>query len=214
IAIANEFSRLAEKFGVDVWEAIRLANLHPRINILSPGPGVGGHCISVDPWFLVETAPELTSLIYHARQVNDGQPHFVLEKVKQALGSLNGKKIAALGLAYKPDVDDLRESPATEVVHLLQKQGARVNVWEPFKPDANLPGINMATSLNSAIQGADAILLLVKHTEFIELNPGDFFEATRSRILIDCVNGWSSDSWTQAGFKVYRLGVNKSEIRN
>ncbi len=161
IAIANEFARLAEKFGVDVWEAIALPIAIPRINILQPGPGVGGHCISVDPWFFVETAPELTPLIYHARQVNDGQPHFVLEKVKQALGSLQGKKIAALGLAYKPDVDDLRESPAVEVVHLLQKEGAQVKAWEPFKPDANLPGIHMATSLDSAIQDADALLLLV-----------------------------------------------------
>ncbi|MGE5375487.1 MAG: nucleotide sugar dehydrogenase, partial [Bacteroidota bacterium] len=109
IAIANEFSRLAEKFGVDVWEAISLANLHPRINILSPGPGVGGHCISVDPWFFVEAAPELTPLIYHARKVNDEQPHFVLQKVKRAAGELKNRKIAALGLACKPDVDDLRE---------------------------------------------------------------------------------------------------------
>src|SRR4030095_12010083 len=109
IAIANEFSRLAEKFGVDVWEAISLANRHPRINILMQGPGVGGHCISVDPWFFVETAPELTQLIYQARQVNDGQPHFVMEKVKQVLGPLKEKRIVALGLAYKPNVDDLRE---------------------------------------------------------------------------------------------------------
>src|SRR5512141_2623613 len=159
IALANEFARLAEKFGVDVWEAIRLANLHPRINILSPGPGVGGHCISVDPWFFVETAPELADLIYQARQVNDGQPHFVLAKVQQVLGELSGKKIAALGLAYKPDVDDLRESPATEVVHLLQEEGAQVKAWEPFKPDAKMDGIHMATSLNDAIQDADLILL-------------------------------------------------------
>ncbi len=153
IAIANEFSRLAEKFGVDVWEAISLANRHPRINILSPGPGVGGHCISVDPWFFVEAAPELTPLIYNARQVNDEQPHFVLQKVKQALGDLNGKKIAALGLAYKPDVDDLRESPATEVVHLLQEEGAQVKVWEPFKPDAAMNGIQMAPSLEAGFAG-------------------------------------------------------------
>jgi len=214
IAIANEFSRLAEKFGVDVWEAIRLANLHPRINILSPGPGVGGHCISVDPWFFVETAPELTPLIYHARQVNDAQPYFVVEKVKQALGSLKGKKIAALGLAYKPNVDDLRESPATEVVHLLQKEGAQVKVWEPFKPDANIQGINMAAGLEPAIQDADAVLLLVKHTEFVNLNPDHFASKTKARILIDCVNGWDANSWQKAGFQIYRLGVNKLPITN
>ena len=209
IAIANEFARLAEKLGVDVWEAIRLANLHPRINILSPGPGVGGHCISVDPWFLVEAAPELTPLIYHARQVNDGQPHFVLKKVKQAIGELQGKKIAALGLAYKPDVDDLRESPATEVVHLLQKEGAQVKVWEPFKPDVDMKGIDMAQSLDDALADADLILLLVKHSEFLALHPDEVAIKTRARLLVDCVNGWDVERWEKAGFKQFRIGVNK-----
>jgi UDP-N-acetyl-D-mannosaminuronic acid dehydrogenase len=212
IAIANEFARLAEKFGVNVWEAIRLANLHPRINILSPGPGVGGHCISVDPWFFVETAPELTSLIHQARQVNDEQPYFVVEKVKQALGSLEGKTIAALGLAYKPDVDDLRESPATEVVHLLQKEGAEVKAWEPFKPEAKIPGVTMAASLESAIKDADTILLLVKHTEFSNLNPDEIAAKTKARILIDCVNGWNVEAWQKAGFALYRLGVNHTAV--
>ncbi|HSD85187.1 MAG TPA: nucleotide sugar dehydrogenase, partial [Anaerolineae bacterium] len=214
IAIANEFARLAERFGVDVWEAIRLANLHPRINILSPGPGVGGHCISVDPWFFVESAPELATLIYHARQVNDGQPHFVVEKVKQAMGTLQGKKIAALGLAYKPDVDDLRESPATEVVHLLQTEGARVKVWEPFKPDARIKDVTMAPSLEDALQEADAILLLVRHTEFTSCKPEELAARTEARLVVDCVNAWDADQWSEAGFQVYRLGVNKSGVAN
>lgn len=209
IAIANEFARLAEKFGVDVWEAISLANRHPRINILSPGPGVGGHCISVDPWFLVETAPELTPLIYNARQVNDEQPHFVVRKVKAALGELQGRKVAALGLAYKPDVDDLRESPAAEVVNLLKQEGAHVKAWEPFKPDARMKGINMAASLDAAIEDADAILLLVRHSEFLDLNPNEIAAKTNARIAIDCVNGWDAAAWQQAGFRVFRLGVNK-----
>lgn len=209
IAIANEFSRLAEKFGVDVWEAITLANRHPRINILNPGPGVGGHCISVDPWFLVEAAPELTLLIYHARQVNDTQPRFVLEKVKQVLGNLKSKRIAALGLAYKPDVDDLRESPATEVVHLLQEEGAQVKAWEPFKPDADLLGIDMACTLEEAILEADALLLLVRHTEFHNLNPEDLILKTKARIVIDTVNGWDTEKWQKAGFQFARLGATK-----
>ena len=209
IAIANEFSRLAEKFGVDVWEAISLANRHPRINILNPGPGVGGHCISVDPWFFVEAAPELTPLIYHARMVNDGQPHFVIEKVKQALGEIKNKKIAALGLAYKPDVDDLRESPATEVVHLLQNAGAQVKAWEPFKPDADMKGIDMAPDLEAALKDADAIVLLVNHTEFKNFKPEDIAIKTSARVIIDCVHAWDVDEWTNAGFKLFQLGVNK-----
>jgi UDP-N-acetyl-D-mannosaminuronic acid dehydrogenase len=214
IAIANEFARLAEKFGVDVWEAISLANLHPRINLLSPGPGVGGHCISVDPWFFVEAAPELTPLIYNARYVNDTQPQFVVGKIKQALGDLKGKKVAALGLAYKPDVDDLRESPATEVVHLLQKEGAQVKCWEPFKPNASMEGIRMAASLNDAIKDVDMIVLLVKHTEFGVLKAEDIALQTKARIILDTVNAWKVDEWQKAGFQVHRLGDSKSSIQN
>ena len=214
IAIANEFARLAEKCGVDVWEAIRLANLHPRINILSPGPGVGGHCISVDPWFLVETAPELTPLIYHARRINDEQPRFVLQKVRHALGDLQGKRIAALGLAYKADVDDLRESPAIEVVHLLQQAGALVKAWEPFQPTAEIQGVNMAASLEAGLADAQAIILLVRHTQFVNLDPRMVATQTPARIVLDCVNGWNSALWENAGFTVHRLGVNKSDLVN
>ena len=209
IAIANEFARLADKFGVDVWEAISLANRHPRVKILSPGPGVGGHCISVDPWFFVESAPELAPLIYTARKVNDAQPHYVVGLVKRALGSLKGQRIAALGLAYKPDVDDLRESPAVEIVHLLQDEGAQVKAWEPFKPDANLESIHMASSLDDALQDADTILLLVRHTEFINLKPADIASKTKARAIIDTINGWNIKEWQSAGFAVSRLGVGK-----
>jgi len=209
IAIANEFSRIADKFGVDVWEAISIASLHPRVKILAPGPGVGGHCISVDPWFFVEAAPELTPLIYQARQVNDAQPRFVVELTQRALSTLTGKKIAALGLAYKPDVDDLRESPASEVVHLLQKEGALVKAWEPFKPQANLAGISMAESLQDAVKDADAILLLVKHTEFVNLNPAEAAKQTKARIVIDAVNGLDFAAWEKEGFRVIKLGDGK-----
>lgn len=214
IAIANEFSRLADKFGVDIWEAISLANLHPRIKILSPGPGVGGHCISVDPWFFVEAAPELTPLIYHSRKVNDAQPEFVVNITERALGTLEKKKITVLGLAYKPDVDDLRESPANEIVHMLQEKNAQVKAWEPYKPDAVMPGINMAPSLDEAIKDADAILLLVKHTEFGTLNPEAIAKKTKARIVIDTVNGWDNEMWKNAGFQFFRLGDSKSKTTN
>ena len=207
-SIANEFARLADKFGVDVWEAISIANRHPRVKILSPGPGVGGHCISVDPWFFVETAPELTPLIYNSRQVNDAQPHFVVDLVKKSLGSLKDKKIAALGLAYKPDVDDLRESPAAEVVYLLQKEGAKVKAFEPFKLEG-LPGMVMAKNLDEALKDADVILLLVRHTEFLSLSPLKVREMTRAKIVVDTVNAWNSSEWQKSDFSVSRLGVGK-----
>ena len=209
IAIANEFSRLAERFGVDVWEAIQIASLHPRVKILSPGPGVGGHCISVDPWFFVEAAPDITPLIYNSRRVNDEQPHYVVELVERALGSLKGKKIAALGLAFKPDVDDLRESPASEVIHLLQKEGAAVKAFEPFKLDADLPGITAVPTLEAALKEADAVLLLVNHTSLRALTPEKLAALTPARILIDTVNGWAGKDWQAAGFRIFRLGVRK-----
>ncbi len=125
IAIANEFARLADRFGMNVWEAIEIANRHPRAEILQPGPGVGGHCISVDPWFLVEAAPDIAQLIHQARVVNDGQPAYVVQKLAEKLGDLKGKTFAVLGVTYKPNVDDMRESPALEIIHLLRAAGPR-----------------------------------------------------------------------------------------
>jgi UDP-N-acetyl-D-mannosaminuronic acid dehydrogenase len=208
IAVANEFSRLADRFGVDIWEAISLANRHPRVKILSPGPGVGGHCISVDPWFFVEAAPDLTPLIYNARKVNDAQPHFVFSLLQRSLGALKDKSIAALGLAYKPDVDDLRESPAAEVVHLLLDAGAKVQAFEPFKKEG-LPGIPMAATLEEAVRDAEAILLLVRHTQFLNVQPTELARLTRARIVLDTINAWDAQTWEQAGFRMVRLGVNQ-----
>lgn len=207
IAIANEFSRLAARFGVDVWEAIQLANRHPRVEILRPGPGVGGHCISVDPWFLVDAAPDVADLIRMARNVNDGQPQFVVEMVTQALGELKGKKIAVLGLAFKPDVDDLRESPAVEVAHRLAELGANVVAFEPYRADDEFQGIPVAKSLEAAIKDADALVLLVAHAPLKILVPEEIANKTTARTIIDTVNGWDVEAWEAAGFSITRLGV-------
>jgi UDP-N-acetyl-D-mannosaminuronic acid dehydrogenase len=209
IAIANEFSRLADRFGVNVWEAIGIANLHPRVNILKPGPGVGGHCISVDPWFLVEAAPDITPLIRTARQVNDGQPEFVVSLVKRALGceDLCERNIAALGLAYKPDVDDLRESPAIEVAHRLAEAGAQVSAYEPFKLDAQINGLKLAATLHDAIHSAHVLLLLVSHTELINLDPLEVAALTPARTVIDATGDWPRSAWEAAGFQVWTIGV-------
>ena len=206
IALANEFSRLAERMDVDVWESIEIANLHPRVDILRPGTGVGGHCISVDPWFLVEKAPDLTPLIHMARQVNDAQPEFVVDLVRRAIGDLNGKKIAALGLAYKPNVDDLRESPAIEVVYLLQEEGAEVWAYEPFKPEAKIPGVTTVPTLEDAIAEAEVLLLLVAHRRFLFLDTQEVADITPARLAVDAVHGWPSKAWEEAGFRLTRLG--------
>lgn len=207
IAVANEFARLADRLGVDVWEAIGLANRHPRVNILRPGPGVGGHCISVDPWFLVEAASDLTPLIRAAREVNDGQPQFVVELVRRVASQLKGCRIAALGLAYKADVDDLRESPAIEIVRLLADAGARVLAYEPYKPDANIPGITCVTSLQEALQDADLALLLVGHTALKDVQPAQAATLMHGRLVVDVVSAWHSEAWAKAGFQLHRLGV-------
>lgn len=206
IAIANEFSRLADRFGVDVWEAISIANLHPRVNILNSGPGVGGHCISVDPWFLVEAAPDLTTLIKTARLVNDSQPAFVVRTLEKILGGVKGRSIAALGLAYKPDVDDLRESPAIEVVKLLEKAGAQVHAFDPLKPGFAINGKPTEMTLQAAIEEAEILLLLVNHTEFRNLDPKEIRGETSARLALDTVAGWKETDWTAEGFRFYRLG--------
>ena len=213
IAIANEFSRLADRFGVDVWEAINLANRHPRVKILRPGPGVGGHCISVDPWFLVEAAPDLVNIIRAARQVNDSQPSFAVKLVERALGDLAGKRIAALGLAFKPDVDDLRESPAIEVVQLLLKAGAQVTIFEPYKLDFTIDGAHTAYSIEEAVAEADAIVLLVAHSSLNALDAVEVAKMTPARVAVDAVNGWRAALWQAAGFDIYRLGVGSGHVK-
>ena len=210
IAIANEFSRLADRFEVDVWEAIQIANRHPRVKILNPGPGVGGHCISVDPWFLVEAAPDITPLIQNSRKVNDDQPDFVISTLRNKIGNLNQKRIAVLGLAFKPDVDDLRESPAVEVAHKLALAGALVTAYEPFKPEFEHEGILMANSLDNAVEKADAILLLVSHSQFRTVDPTALKKITSASLVFDAVNGWNRDAFKQAGFTFLRLGDRKN----
>jgi UDP-N-acetyl-D-mannosaminuronic acid dehydrogenase len=205
IALANEMLRLAERYGVDVWEAIAIANRHPRVNILKPGPGVGGHCISVDPWFLVEPDPRQTPLIRTAREVNDSQPEYVAAYVEKILGDVSGKKIAALGLTYKPDVDDIRESPALEIVRLLDRRGAKVAAFDPFAPATPLPG-ERSRSVAEAAEQADALLLLVGHREFRDADPEPLRRVMRNPLAIDCPHAWDRARWEACGFRFHLFG--------
>jgi UDP-N-acetyl-D-mannosaminuronic acid dehydrogenase len=209
IAIANEFSRLAEQYGVDVWEAIELANRHPRVEILRPGPGVGGHCISVDPWFLVEAVPEFSNLIRTARILNDSQPAHVVDLIQQAAGGIEGKRIAILGLAYNPDVDDLRESPAITIARGLVSLGADVAAYEPYKLEAQIPGIPMAANLESALEGCDLMVVLVAHSPIKALKPETVAMLTDARLVVDIVNVCDPHEWESAGFTVRKLGVGR-----
>lgn len=174
IAFANELSIVADKVGVDVRELIALANRHPRVNILNPGPGVGGHCIAVDPWFIVDSAPDEARLIRTAREVNDAKPHWVVDQVIAASKAFERPVVACMGLAYKPDVDDLRESPSAEVARLLAAHGAiEVIACEPFIEElpASLRdrGIIFADA-DSAIDRADILVFLTSHDQFRSLS--------------------------------------------
>lgn len=175
IAFANELSIICDKLGINVWELIKLANRHPRVNILQPGPGVGGHCIAVDPWFIVSAAPKEAKLIRSAREVNDVKPHYVADQVLSAASTVTDPVIACLGLAFKPDIDDLRESPAMEVVQLLAgHRTGQVIVAEPhiehLPPSlAKFDNIELV-SAEDAVKRANIIVMLVSHQAFYAIN--------------------------------------------
>jgi UDP-N-acetyl-D-mannosaminuronic acid dehydrogenase len=176
IAFANELSVISDKLGINVWELIKLANHHPRVNILQPGPGVGGHCIAVDPWFIVAAAPEEAQLIRQARETNDSKPDWVVKKMQEAVGETASPKIAILGLAFKANIDDLRESPAVAIVEMLSAKldGAELLVVEPHvdRLPRQLSGLGnvVLQELEPAVAAADAVLLLVDHDDFKEMD--------------------------------------------
>ncbi|WP_251976413.1 UDP-N-acetyl-D-mannosamine dehydrogenase [Salinicola avicenniae] len=199
IAFANELSIICDKLDINVWELIRLANRHPRVNILQPGPGVGGHCIAVDPWFIVSETPDEARLIRTAREVNDGKPQWVVDKVSEAVGkflSANSDKtakevsIACFGLAFKPDIDDLRESPALAITQKIAASNpGQTLIVEPnidALPADKLNGCRLVTTAY-AIESADVIVLLVDHKQFKNIEPQSLDEG----YLIDSRGIWS-----------------------
>src|SRR5579871_1030580 len=191
IAFANELSLVCDQLDVNVWDLIGLANRHPRVNILSPGPGVGGHCIAVDPWFIIAAAPEATPVIRAARAVNDAKPDRVFDKVKAAAGRLRSPVIACLGLSYKADIDDLRESPALHIVEKLAKEKiGELLVVEPnvrqLPPSLQgAAGVRLA-ELREALAAADIVLLLVDHRQFKRIDR----DLLKPKITIDTRGVW------------------------
>lgn len=158
IALANEFASVAERLGVDAKEAIKLANKHPRVNILNPGIGVGGHCIPIDPWFINEVDPKNSRLVSMARKINKEMPAKIAAKIKKAVKTKDNPKIVAIGAAYKPNTADIRESPAIEVVRLLRKVSLNVAHFDPL-----VDGYKWPKTLIDACQGADLLVILVPH---------------------------------------------------
>lgn len=197
IAFANELSIICDRLGINVWELIRLANHHPRVKILQPGPGVGGHCIAVDPWFIVEAAPEEALLIRTAREVNDRKPTLVLDKIRAAMDVVAASgappRIAVLGLAFKPDVDDLRESPALQIAETLADwNGSELIVSEPNIQSlpgslANRNNVRFAPSAREAIADSSIVALLVHHRDYGDITLADL----AGRQVVDTRGLWS-----------------------
>ena len=205
VALANEFSLVAERIGVDVWEAIRLANHHPRVNVLRPGPGVGGHCIAVDPWFLVGAAPEVTPLIRASREVNDAMPEHVLERLASLVSP--PAPVALLGVTYKAEVDDVRESPALRVAELAVDRGYDVRLCDPHVK-LDTPGLPAPVlPIEQALRDAHAVVLLVDHRAFKDLDVDLAAALVRHRRLLDARNAVDRQAWRAAGFEVSTLGV-------
>ena len=176
IAFANELSLICESLHLDAWEVIKMANRHPRVNILNPGPGVGGHCIAVDPWFIVGAAPELSRLIRTAREVNDHQPHHVAAQVISKANRFREPTVACLGLAFKANIDDLRESPAVDIVEEIATSlpDVEILVSEPYTSElpkrlAVLPNLRLV-SAEKAVEASDIVALLVDHDQFKAMN--------------------------------------------
>lgn len=189
IAFANELSMVCEELGIDAWDVIGFANRHPRVSILNPGPGVGGHCIAVDPWFIVSSAPGSAKLIRMARQVNDHKPSHVVQRVVDAMSRKPDAKVVCLGLSYKPDVDDFRESPSLDIAsELSRRYSGQVVCCDPY--EAALPAAVAAerglvlAPVESAIVDADIILLLVGHSAFREI------KRPSGSVVIDTVGFW------------------------
>jgi len=189
IAFANELSIICDNLQINVWELIKLSNRHPRVNILNPGPGVGGHCIAVDPWFIVSSDPENAKIIRTAREVNDGKPDYVVEQVRKAASRFKAPVIACLGLSFKADIDDLRESPAVAIVEALADERAgEILVVEPNVDvlPKTLEKKAKQADLDVALAQADIVLLLVDHNEFKRMDKG----ILNGKVAIDTRGIW------------------------
>ena len=181
IAFANELSVICDKLRIDVFELIKLANKHPRVNILTPGAGVGGHCLAVDPWFIVEKFPKEANVIREARLINDFKPRFIVNKVDEILKGNKDLTVGVLGLAYKPDIDDLRESPAMEIAEILRDKGYKVVACEPNVDNKEVNGFELY-SFDGIVEKVDYLVLAQGHKEFKEK-----IKVLKEKKIYDCL---------------------------
>ncbi len=200
IGLANEFSLIAEEIGIDIWEAIELANKHPRVNILKPGPGVGGHCIAIDPLFLAEKTSR-SRIVTLARDINNYMPLHVVKLVKEILEGVENPTITILGIAYKGNVDDVRESPAFKIKKIAESEGIKVRFYDPLVKDCSENNLN----IEDATEDSDCLVLVTDHEIFKEINPKSL--PVRNTNLIDTRNFLNHDLWHAAGYQIRILGI-------
>jgi len=204
IAFANELAIICEKIGVNAWDVIELCNKHPRVNIHQPGPGVGGHCIAVDPWFIIEKYPDEAKIITLARRTNDDMPQYILNKIEKILENISGnKKVTVLGITYKPDIDDVRESPIIHLIDLLRgKLDYTVCVVDPFVKGAEYGTEDIMT----ASKESDLIFLGVNHKEFADINFPIVGAVMRHKNILDTRNFYNREEMEHKGFNYWLLG--------
>jgi UDP-N-acetyl-D-mannosaminuronic acid dehydrogenase len=197
IALVNELAKICEYLGANAWDVIQYANKHPRVNLHSPGPGVGGHCLAIDPWFVVKAAPNLAPLIELSRNVNDSMPSHVAKRIANLVNP--GSKIVILGCTYKPDIDDLRESPIMDLVDLI-KNDYSITIVDPFVAEYNV-------ELYTVAQDADLVVLGVHHSKFKEIDLARLAEATKNAVWLDTRNFFTKEEIEEAGFEYHLLGL-------
>jgi UDP-N-acetyl-D-mannosaminuronic acid dehydrogenase len=199
IALANEFSLISEEVGINGWNAIELANKHPRVNILKPGPGVGGHCIAIDPLFLIEKSSK-SRIVSLAREINDSMPMHVVNIIKDITKNIKNPTITLLGLSYKGNVDDTRESPSLKIKKIAENEGMSVNIYDPLIKNYN----DNFSNLEDAVKNSDCIILVTDHDIFKDINPK--FLSMKNKNLIDTRNILDHDKWKASGYNVKILG--------
>lgn len=202
IAFANEIAKLCDKIGINVWEAIKIANLHPRVNIHLPGPGVGGHCISVDPWFLMRKDGVGNEMMKLSRMINDSMPNYIIKCVSKMLNDIKNPTITILGAAYKANVDDWRETPALKIIELAQNKEWKVNVHDPLLKDFPY---EIEKDFKKATQDSDCLLILANHSFYQTIKPLEI-KNMKNKNIFDSRNSIDETRWKDAGFTIKILG--------
>jgi len=204
IAFANELAKVCDEVGVNVWEARKLANFHPRVNIHLPGPGVGGHCISVDPWFLVKKGSNGVKAIKLAREINDSMPDYVISRVAKMLKKVKNPTVTILGVSYKANVDDWRGTPALKIIELAKKRGWQVKIHDPFVKEFPY---KIEKDVRKATKNSDCLILVTNHNFYKNINLVEI-KNMRNKNIFDSRDLINEQKWQKAGFKVEILGKN------